>query len=149
MYRTRNKIQQQDQPGRAFLNAGYRVIMGTDPRSALICSFTNGEIDPATGLPFLDSKGVFFVKTVLFSDTQFKTMSGYGLWHRRLGHCPMLKISETIPHSGDQRESSLRIRRGTQVSFLCLPCIMMHGWKSTFRNPDHAHEDMHKGHSRL
>ena len=36
----------------------------------------NGEIDPATGLPCLDSEGLFFVETVPISDTQFKNMSG-------------------------------------------------------------------------
>ena len=64
---------------------------------------TNGEKDPATGLPFLDSEGLFFVETVPISETRFKNMPGYPLEHRRLSHCPMLTIRDTIPHERELR----------------------------------------------
>ena len=48
---------------------------------------TNEEIDPAAGLPFLDLEGLFLVEAVPMSETQFKTVSGYALWHGLLGQC--------------------------------------------------------------
>ena len=59
----------------------YLVNLGKDPRMSGIFSVTDGEIDPATGLPFLDSEDVFIVETVALSDTQFTNMSGYPLWN--------------------------------------------------------------------
>ena len=64
-----------------------------------IFSVTDGEIDPATGLPFLDSEDVFIVETVALSDTQFKNMSGYPLWHWQLGRCPMRTVRDRIPYA--------------------------------------------------
>ena len=83
---------------RALVTANYRVILDKDPKVSGIFPVTNGEIDPATGLPFLDSsESLFFVETVPLSETQFKNMSGYSLWHWRLGHCPKQTIRDTIP----------------------------------------------------
>ena len=50
--------------GRALVRANYRVVLDEDPRISRIFSATDGDIDPATGLPCLDSKGLFFVDTV-------------------------------------------------------------------------------------
>ena len=68
-----------------------------------IFSVTNGEIDPAIGLPFL---GLFVVETVPLAETQFKNMSVYSLWHRHLGHCPMQTIRDTIPLAKGIKELS-------------------------------------------
>ena len=87
------------QPGRALINAKYRVILDEDPKISGIFPVTNGTIDQATGLPFVDSEGLFFVETVPISGTQFKRMSGYPSWHHRLGHATMETIRDTIHHS--------------------------------------------------
>ena len=51
--------------GRALVTANYRVILDKDPKVSGIFPVTNGEIVPATGLPFMDSsEGLFFVDTV-------------------------------------------------------------------------------------
>jgi hypothetical protein len=85
--------------GRALINASYRVILDKDPKISGIFPVTNGNIDQATGLPFVDSEDLFFVETIPLSETQFKSISGYSSWHRRLGHAPMETIRDTIQHS--------------------------------------------------
>ena len=53
--------------GRALVTANYRVILDKDPKVSGIFPVTNGEIDPATGLPFMhSSEGLFFVETVSY-----------------------------------------------------------------------------------
>ena len=64
------------QGGKGLVTSIYRVILDKDPKISGIFPVTNWEIDPAPGLPFLDSEGLFFVETVLLSETQFKNMSG-------------------------------------------------------------------------
>ena len=55
-------LQQDLLAGRALSKAGYRVILDKDPRISGIFPVTNGDIDSATVLPFLDSEGLFFMK---------------------------------------------------------------------------------------
>lgn len=64
----------------------------------------NGEIDPATQFPFAHSKGLFYIETVPISETKYKTMSGFDLWHKRLSHTPGQVIKDTIPHSKGLQE---------------------------------------------
>ena len=47
----------------ARLNASYRVNLdhASDPRISGFFQETNGDIDPATGLTFLDSEGLSFL----------------------------------------------------------------------------------------
>ena len=93
--------------GSAPVTANYRVILDKDPKISGFFPVTNGKIDPAIGLPFLDSsEGLFFVETVPFSETQFKKRSGYSLWHWRLGHCPKQTIRDTIQHAKGIEELS-------------------------------------------
>ena len=89
-----------------------KVILDNDPRIAGFFPVTNGDIDPATGPTFLDSEGFFFVETVPMSATQFKNMSGYALWHRLLGSCPMQTIRDSIPHA-----KGIEIRETQQSKF--------------------------------
>ena len=68
--------------GRALVTANYRVILDKDPKVSGIFPVTNGGIDPATGLPFIDSsEGLFFVENVLLSETHSKICqdSFYGI----------------------------------------------------------------------
>ena len=60
------ELQQDLLAGTALLNAGYPVILENDPKIAVNFPVTNGEIDPATGVPFLDSKGLFLLKFYQF-----------------------------------------------------------------------------------
>ena len=87
--------------GRVLLTANYRVILDKDPKLSGIFSLTNGETDPATGLPFLDSEGLFFVESVQLSETQFKNMSRYrddtlyGIGNSVTAHCRRSEIRTT------------------------------------------------------
>ena len=58
--------------GRALVTANYHLILDKDPKISGLFSVTNGKIDPANGLLFLDLEGLFFVETVPLSETQFK-----------------------------------------------------------------------------
>ena len=58
--------------GRALVTANYQLILDKDPKISGLFSVTNGKIDPANGLLFLDLEGLFFVETVPLFETQFK-----------------------------------------------------------------------------
>ena len=88
--------------GRALVNADYRVILDKRPDIAGVYPVEqDGTIDPATSFPFLSeySEGLFYLRTTSMSSTKYQKMSGYCLWHRRLGHCPNATIQKTIKHS--------------------------------------------------
>jgi hypothetical protein len=77
------------------------MIMDEDESLSGIFSVVKGEIDPATRFPFAESEGlsVFYIETIPLSQTKYKTMSGYELWHKRMSHAPIQAIKATIPHS--------------------------------------------------
>ena len=51
-----------------------------------------------------DHTNLFYLKTEPLSVQQFGRMSGYELWHRRLGHCSNRNIRDTIHHSAGLEE---------------------------------------------
>ena len=54
---------------------------------------------------FGNTKGLFYLKTVPVSVTNYASMLGYCLWHRRLAHVPSRTVQSTIPHlKGRERE---------------------------------------------
>lgn len=61
----------------------------------------DGSIDPANGVFFVreHSEGLFYLRTAAISATKYAKMSGYELWHRRLGHCRNECIQKSIAHS--------------------------------------------------
>ena len=85
--------------GRALMKSKYRIIMDEDDTVSGIFPVVKGEIDQATRFPFAESEGLFYVETIPISETKYKTMSGYGLWHKRLSHAPIQSIKATIAHS--------------------------------------------------
>ena len=96
--------------GRAVGDASNRVILDKDPKVAGVYPVIKGEIDATTKFEFVGTKGLFFLRTVPISVTKYSTMSGYPLWHRRLGHVPNRTIQLTIQHSkGLQDLESVRI----------------------------------------
>ena len=98
--------------GRSLIKAKFRITMDADESISGIFPVVDGEIDPATRFPFADSKGLFYIETVPISETKYKTMSGYDLWHKRLSHVPRQAIKDTIPHSkGLQDLEGLRMNR--------------------------------------
>jgi len=90
--------------GRALIHSSYRIIMDKDESISGIFPVEKGEIDPATRFPFADSEGLFYIETTPISETKFKKMSGYDLWHKRLGHCTNQAIKDTIPFSKGLQE---------------------------------------------
>ena len=84
--------------GRALVNAKYRIIMDGDPDISGLFPVVKGEIDPATGFPFAESDGLFYIETEPISESKYLSMSGYKLWHKRLAHPPHQTIKDTIPH---------------------------------------------------
>ena len=93
-------LQQDLLAGRALLDASYWVILGMIQE---YMDFSSNEWRDRssnwshwTTIPRFGS--LFFVETVPMSETQFKNMSGYAFWHRRLGYFRMQKIRDMIPH---------------------------------------------------
>ena len=82
--------------GRALIKAKYRMVLDEDPTISGIFPVTEGQIDPATGFPFAESEGRFYVQTVPITESKYKSMSGYPLWHVRLSHCSFQTIKDTI-----------------------------------------------------
>ena len=123
-------------PWRALVTANYRVILDKDPRVSGIFSVTDGEIDPTTGLPFLDLEVFFFVETVPLSETQFENMLGYPLWRLRLGHCPIQTIWDFIPHAKGIEEL---YRESSDENQQCPACMIGKGHhKIKQRSRQHA-----------
>ena len=88
--------------GRAMTNANYRIILDKSNDVAGVYPVGNdGSIDPANCFPFVSehSEGLFYLRTKAISATKYAKMSGYELWHRRLGHCPNECIRKSIAHS--------------------------------------------------
>ena len=94
--------------GRALVTAKYRVILDKDPKVSGIFPVRNGEIDQleATGLPFLDSEGLFFLKLYRYLKNTIQRYVRISPGHRRLGHCLMQTIRDTIPYAKGIEELS-------------------------------------------
>ena len=60
----------------------------------------DGKICKSKSFPFMsEHSNLFYLKTEPLTAHQFGKMSGYELWHRRLGHCSNRNIRDTIHHS--------------------------------------------------
>jgi hypothetical protein len=84
--------------GRALMKSKYRIRMDEDDSVSGIFPVVKGEMDQATRFSIAESEGLFYVETILISETKYKTMSGYRLWHKRLSHAPIQSIKATIAH---------------------------------------------------
>ena len=63
--------------GRALIKAKYRMVLDEDPTISGIFPVTEGQIDPATGFPFAESEGLFYVETVPITESKYKSVTGY------------------------------------------------------------------------
>ena len=107
--------------GRALVQSKFRIVMDEDQSISGLFPVVNGQIDPATGFPFADSDGLFFIETVPISESKYLTMSGYKLWHHRLGHSTHQTIKDTIPHVKGLHELE-KIRMEPRVD--CPACMV-------------------------
>jgi hypothetical protein len=86
--------------GKMLNKAGYRIILDEDPEESRIFAVNDGKICKPKSFPFMDSlTNLYYIKSEPICLRQFGKMSGYELWHRRLGHCTNRNIRETITHS--------------------------------------------------
>ncbi len=80
--------------------AGYRIILDEDPEDCVVFAVNVAKIIKSKSFPFISSlSNLDYIKTEPICLRQFRKMSGYDLWHRRLGHCTNRNIRETITHS--------------------------------------------------
>jgi len=86
--------------GKMLNKAGYRIILDEDPEESGIFAVNDGKICKSKSFPFMESlTNLYYIKTEPICLRQFGKVSGYELWHRRLGHCTNRNIRETITHS--------------------------------------------------
>ena len=87
--------------GKALNKAGYRIIYDKDPEeSGVFAVNDDGKICKSKSFPFMsEHSNLYYLKTESLTAHQFGKMSGYELWHRRLGHCSNRNIRDTIHHS--------------------------------------------------
>jgi hypothetical protein len=77
--------------GTGLTNADFRVILDKhDSIAGIYPVGDDGTIDAANSFPFISvhSGGLFYVRTEQIDASRYARLSGYNLWHRRLGHCP-------------------------------------------------------------
>ena len=86
--------------GKGLNKAGYRVIYDEDPEESGVYAVNDGKICKSKSFPFMgEHSNLFYLKTEPLTAHQFGKMSGYELWHRRLGHCSNRNIRDSIHHS--------------------------------------------------
>jgi hypothetical protein len=88
--------------GKALTNTNYRIILDSDEGIAGVYpKADDGSIDPANSFPFVSehSESLFHLRIAKISEQKYAKLSGYDLWHRRLGHCPNESIRKSIAHS--------------------------------------------------
>ena len=85
--------------GWALIKAKFRIILNNDPDISGIFPVSDGQFYPATGFPFAESEGLFYLESAIITESKYKSMSGYPLWHRLLSQCSYQTIKDTIPHS--------------------------------------------------
>ena len=88
--------------GTSLTNSNYRVVLDSDNDVAGVYpKGKDGSIDPANSFSFVSeySESLFYLRVAPICATKYAKMSGYELWHRRLGHCPNECIRKSIAHS--------------------------------------------------
>ena len=77
-----------------------RIILGEDSEESGIFAVNEGKICKSKSSPFMGSlTNLYYIKTEPLCLREFGKLSGYELWHRRLGHSTNRNIRETIAHS--------------------------------------------------
>ena len=86
--------------GKMLNKAGYRIILDEDPEESGIFAVNEGKICKSKSSSFMGSlTNLYYIKTEPLCLREFGKISGYELWHRRLGHSTNRNIRETIAHS--------------------------------------------------
>ena len=86
--------------GKMLNKAGYRIILDEDPEESGIFAVNEGKICKSKSFSFMGSlTNLYYIKTEPLCLREFGKISGYELWHRRLGHSTNRNIRETIAHS--------------------------------------------------
>jgi hypothetical protein len=71
--------------------------MDKNPDESGVDTVELGKVCTSKYFPFMSEHlGLFYLKTEQSSLQQFGIMSGYELWHRRLGHCSNQNIRDPI-----------------------------------------------------
>ena len=132
--------------GTSLTKANYRVVLDSDDEVAgVYLKAKDGSIDPANSFSFLSeySESLFYLRVAAISATKYAKMSGYELWHRRLGHCPNECIRKSIAHSiGMDELKSARFDNHEK----CPACMM---GKSRLNNLPKAKERARKPMNRI
>ena len=132
--------------GTSLTKANYRVVLDSDDEVAgVYLKAKDGSIDPANSFSFVSeySESLFYLRVAAISATKYAKMSGYELWHRRLGHCPNECIRKSIAHSiGMDELKSARFDNHEK----CPACMM---GKSRLNNLPKAKERARKPMNRI
>ena len=123
--------------------AGYRVIYDEDPEESGVYAVNDGKICKSKSFPFMsEHSNLYYLKTESLTTQQFGKMSGYELWHRRLGHCSNRNIRDTIHHSEGLDEL---VSKKFETHMKCSSCMI---GKSTLEDlpklKDRAEEPLHQ-----
>ena len=87
--------------GKSVNHENIRVILDADPD---ICGLypldKNHEQHYQDSIEFIgEPTDLFYLQTEEMDWTTYDALTGYDLWHRRLGHVPHRNIQQTIPHA--------------------------------------------------
>ena len=86
--------------GKLLNKAGYRIILDEDPEESGIFAVNGGKICKSKSFSFMDIlTNLYYIKTKPLCLREFGKISGYELWHRRLGCSKNRIIRESIAHS--------------------------------------------------
>ena len=72
------------------------VVHHPDPKESEIFPLIDGKSDKSQSFAFMSEHSIFFLKAELMLAQEFGKSSGYGKWHRRLGHTSNKDIKDTI-----------------------------------------------------
>ncbi len=74
--------------------------MDEDSEESVVYAVEDGKVCKAKSFQFMNEHlGLCYLKTEQLSLQKFGRMSGYELWHQRLGHCLNHNIRDMIHHS--------------------------------------------------
>jgi hypothetical protein len=88
------------------------------------------------GFLFADSNGLFYIVTEPLSESKYASMSGYKLWHQRvgvMGHCSHQSIEATIFHVTSTGLEELE-KKKVESNLDCASCVV---GKATLQSYQH------------
>ncbi len=93
--------------GKSVTNANIRVILDADPDLCGLYPLNkNHEQQYQDLIEFIgEPTDLFYLQTENMEWATYDALTGYDLWHRRLGHVPHQNIEQTIPHASGLEKS--------------------------------------------